>query len=139
MTTDQLEGSDAETSESYVNGGGFASPRPGSTTSGVEMTTAQKNAVRLRDCVNPADLAMLLSEVWNPNPKKPEPLSVDPGEGVVRNLDVSELLFFSKKLCKKLISFVGFHQTDSNAKNAAIDVFTWFCTQPALLKSLCVL
>lgn len=97
-------------------------------TCGAEMTTAQKNAVRLRDCVNPADLTMLLSEVWSPKAGAAPPFSVDSGEGVVHDLDVSELFFSAKTLCKKLISFVGFPQTTSDARNAAIDVFTWFCT-----------
>lgn len=117
---------------------GFASSRADSICCS-EMTAAQRNAVRLRSCANPADLTKLLSDVWKPNPDKPEPFSVDSGEGIVHDLDVAELLFFSRSVCEKLISFIGFHQTNSDAKNAAMDVFTWFCTQSALLKSMYVL
>ena len=98
----------------------------------------QTNAARLRDCVNPMELMSLLSEVWNPNPDVPEAFALDSGEGIVHDIDISELLFASEGICKKLISFISFQQTDSDAKAAAIDVFTWFCTQPALLKSLSV-
>lgn len=103
------------------------------------MSPAQMHSASLRDCTNPLDLKELLFEVWTRQTETPEPFSVESGAGVVHDLDVSELLFYSEGVCKKLISFIGFHQTDMDAKTAAMDVFTWFCTQPALLKSMYVL
>jgi len=102
------------------------------------FTPSKSNAARLRDCVNPVELMLLLSEVWDPNPDVPEAFALDSGEGVVHDIDISELLFSSDSICKKLVSFISFQQTDGDAKAAAIDVFTWFCTQPATTKSLFV-
>jgi len=126
-------------SESIEKLGGFCASTRGSGRSGRGgMTSSQRNAARLRDCVSPVELTQLISEVWRASPIPPRPFALDSGKGIVHDVEVSELLFFSESICKKLISFIGFHQTTKDAKAAAVDVFTWLCTQPAFLKSLFV-
>lgn len=103
------------------------------------LTLSQRNAETLLRCAMPKDLTALLLKVWTPIDESLSLFTVDSGKGRIHSLDFSKLVFFSKIICKKLISFIGFHGTDADARNAAMDVFTWLCIQQPVLDNSYVL
>lgn len=99
---------------------------------------SQRNAIRLRECTNPRELVALLPHVWRLEADEASPIPLFARQGVVHDLDSDELLFFSDEIYKKLMALMQHPAMERNAKNAAVDTFTWFCTLQSQTKKQCV-
>lgn len=88
------------------------------------LTPARRNALALRRCANPIALTELLEEIWIENATPLPPFVVGAQKGTIYDLDVEELIFFSENVCKKLIRYIGYRETNPESKKAAMDVFT---------------
>lgn len=98
------------------------------------LTASQKNSARLRECTNPTFLTAVLADVWTPDDAESK-IPLMARQGIVQNLDLSELVLFAEGICKKLISFAVCQEAEHEARCKAIDVLTWLSSCPQVLHS----